>query len=757
MLSLIGLVLLSSCSALRLVPSNEKLFTGAEIELTQHKGERYARKAKREAKDITRPVPNSSFLGVRSSVWWFYKTEKYSKGLMFWLHRKLGDEPVYQSKVDPDLVCKAIDAKLYNLGYFNTYTTYEWEEDSSSAKIIYSITLDAPYLIKGVLYNLIDDTLGKTIRSISEASLIKPGHQYNLDDLRDERNRIDYQLKDLGYYYFNAEYLLFKVDTSNGNRTATIKVELKQETPASARSMYTIEAVNVYADYMLGKPNTAPKRIIDSVNYYSSRDYIRPAPILESVFLHNGKTYSRKDHNLTLNRLSNMGVYKFVAVNIERTDSNPTSHALRANVLLTPLPQKSISPEIQIVSKSNNFVGPNFSLSYRNRNVFKGAELLVLNLRTAFESQLNGKRQFTYEVNPNIELYIPRFILPFEVRATSLYVPRTKFTLDLNYLSRVRYYDVNSAKFAFGYKWKQRLSIDHDLSVVNINFFDIFNQSPEFLALLKSNPTLAQRYEKQFIAGIAYSFFYNQQVYPTIRSPFYVNVNLDLAGNTLSAIHSLGGTSTGASGANEVFGVTYAQFVRADIDGRKFYKIGKNNKASVASRLFAGWGYPYGNASTIPYIKQYFSGGAYSLRGFPVYSVGPGTYNPPDSLKGLYFVQQGGEIKLEGNIEYRYTIAGILKGAFFADAGNTWLNNIHPDIPGGKFRPQYLIRELAVDMGTGLRLDLAYFVLRLDLGVPVRKPWLPEGSRWVFNEFALGDKTWRRNNMVFNLAFGCPF
>jgi outer membrane protein insertion porin family len=753
------LFLLSSCSGLRLVPADQKLYTGAKIELSGEAKGKVARKAQKEANEIIRPIPNSSFLGNRPSVWWYYKTINHPKGFWHWINRKLGEEPVYQTMADPDMVTKAINARLYNLGYFNAYSTFKWKEDSTSASVVYSISVDAPYTIKKVVYNLNDDTLSQTILSLKDNALIQPGQQYSLELLKDERNRIDLALKDLGYYYFNSEYIIFKADTSNGDRTATIKVELKPETPASAKNIYTIRSVNVYADYLLGRPNKSTKRIIDSVNYFSDRNYIRPAPILKSVFLQNGTTYSRKNHNLTLNRLSNLGVYKFVAVNIVKADSNSGSHLLDANVLLTPLPQKSLSPEIQGVSKSNNFIGPNLSISYRNRNTFKGAELLVLNIRTAFETQLNGPYagQYTYEINPNIELYIPRFIVPFHIRTNSLYVPRTKFTLDFSYLSRVRYYDINSAKFAFGYKWKQRISIDHDISLVNINFFDIFNQSDTFLLLMQDNPTLAQRYEKQFIAGISYSFYYNQQVYPKIRSPFYFNFNIDLAGNGLNAIHSLGVEQITASGFNEILGVKYAQFIRADIDVRKFYKIGNNNKASIASRIFAGWGYPYGNSSTMPYIKQYFSGGAYSLRGFPVYSVGPGTYTAPDSLKSLYFIQQGGEIKLEGNIEYRFTLVGILKGALFADAGNVWLNNDNPDIPGGKFLLQNVLGEMAVDLGTGLRFDIEYFVLRLDLGMPVHKPWLPEGERWVFNQFDLKDKTWRRNNLILNLAFGYPF
>jgi outer membrane protein assembly factor BamA len=696
---------------------------------------------------------------MRPSLWMYYKTQKAEKGLSNWMNRKLGQKPVYASMADPEAVSKSIDAKLFNLGYFDAATTYEWTNDSLTASVKYFITLSKPYTIRAIEYNTGTDSLGQLIAATRNESLVKIGAQYSLDAIKSERFRIDDLMKEHGYYYFNYDFILYKMDTGVGNRGVRLRVEIKPETPTSTKQPYTISAVNVFADYELGKPNTAPKREIENVNYYSNLNYVRPAPIIQSVFFQNNKLYNRKDHNQTLSRLNNLGIYKFVNVRIDKVDTATSSHFLRANILLTPIQRRSLSTELQAVSKSNGFLGPGLTFSYRDRNVFGGAELFIANLKGSFESQLNGqyKGQFSYEINPTLELYIPRFILPFTLRTNSLYVPRTKFTLDLSYLSRVNYYDINSIKFTFGYKWKQSLPVDHDLSVISLNYFNIFNQSADFNALVNDNPTLALRYEKQFIAGMSYSYTFNQQVVPQKKNPNYMHFNIDVAGNALSAFNNLTGDPPTQENPNEIFGVRYAQYLKADVDLRKLFRLDKEGRTFVATRLFAGWAYPYGNASTIPYIKQYFSGGPYSLRGFPIYSVGPGTYQAPDSLQELYFVQQGGEIKLEGNIEYRFTISGMVKGAFFADAGNTWLNNENPDIPGGKFSPETFMNEIAVNIGTGIRFDVQFFVFRLDLGIPVRKPWLPDGERWVFNQFDLGNTTWRRNNLIFNLAFGYPF
>jgi len=158
----------------------------------------------------------------------------------------------------------------------------------------------------------------------------------------------------------------------------------------------------------------------------------------------------------------------------------------------------------------------------------------------------------------------------------------------------------------------------------------------------------------------------------------------------------------------------------------------------------------------MPYIKQFFSGGAYSVRGFPAFSLGPGTFAPPEDQRSLFFLQQGGEIKLEMNAEYRFPIVSVMKGALFVDAGNTWISNPNPDIPGGVFSNSFY-KEMAASYGFGLRADVQFFVLRLDLGIPFRKPWLPEGERYTINTFNLSSSQWRRNNLVLNLAFGYPF
>ncbi len=760
-INIILIILLQSCTGLKYVPKGEILYTGAKIKVySQHKS-KDQKMAIAEIKDLIRPKPNRKVLGSRPFLWVWYiaGTPRKEKGFRHMLKNKIGEPPVYMSLTDPALVSKAIDAKFYNMGFFTSYSQFEINKDKNEKKtsITYSLFIAEPYRYEDIIFPKDSDLLSKEIRLTQKRSLLKKNDIYSLEVLKQERNRIDDRLKQRGFYYFNADYILFKIDTGSGNLKIQLSVTVKTDIPDRSAQAYRIADVNVYPDYNLGRDSmSGTLSVIDSVNYFDETSYIRPETVIHSIYIKNNTVYNRRKYILTLNRLNSLGVFKFV--NIKLNDKDTIPGWFTANILLTPLPRKSISVEMQGVSKSNNFIGPALNFSLRNRNAFRGAELLIYNLRGSFETQLNGvyKGKFTYEINPRIELYIPRLHIPFKVKINTNYAPRTKYIIDYSYLSRVGYFDLNSLKFTFGYKWKQSHVIDHDLSLISINYFKIINASQNFNDLINSNIALKRRFEEQLIAGLAYSFFYNEQLKRHAKNPVYFNGNLELAGNTIALYKKvISGEPNPINSPLKLFGITFAQFVRLDFDVRKYYKL--TEKTKLATRFIAGWGKPYGNASTMPYIKQFFSGGAYSIRGFQAYSLGPGSYAPPDSLKRIFFLQQGGEIKLEANAEYRFPIIGVFKGALFADVGNVWLNKSTVEIPNSAFHMKTFLSQLAVGIGTGLRIDLNFFVLRLDLGIPARKPWLPEKQRWVLNQFNMADSKWRSENLIFNIAFGYPF
>ncbi len=421
--------------------------------------------------------------------------------------------------------------------------------------------------------------------------------------------------------------------------------------------------------------------------------------------------------------------------------------------------------EAQAVSKSNNFVGPGVSFTFTNRNFFRGAELFQLKLNSSYEVQMS--RQISqplnsFEVGFESSLTVPRFISPIRIDYSSRkFLPKTQFKVGYNLQNRVGFFRLNSFTTGFGYLWKETADRSHELFPIDINYVRTDKTSHSFDSLLARNTVLAKSFENQFIIGTRYSYTLNTQLREDVLDKFrprrlrehnfYFNGVLDIAGNLMNAIQNqVYGSNHGEP--HELFGSPYSQYVKGEADFRYYWQIDRQNK--IAARLIWGAGYAYGNSTTLPYVKQFSIGGSNSIRAFPARSIGPGTYHQDTTLR---FIDQRGDIKLEGNLEYRFDIVRSFKGALFLDAGNIWLVRDDNVRTGGKFDKDLFLDQLAVGTGVGFRFDFSFFVLRFDIAFPLRKPWLPEGQRWVTREIDLLSPRWRGDNLIFNIAIGYPF
>jgi hypothetical protein len=439
---------------------------------------------------------------------------------------------------------------------------------------------------------------------------------------------------------------------------------------------------------------------------------------------------------------------------------------------MTPMPKYTFRAEIDLVSKSNNFMGPRMNVSVLNRNTFNGAELLNLNLAGSFEAQLGGgKNLYSYSYSPQLELTIPRFIVPFKLKITSsMYIPKTSLLFSYNYMNRVGYFDMHTFRFVYGYKWKETIRKEHELNPIDVSFTTVGKKSADFITLLNANPFLKKSYEEQFIAGGSYSYTYNEQMLTGKKLQSYFHLTTEFAGNTLSLVKSIEGEKISSTKPSKVLSSIYSQFTKLSVEGRTYYNFKTHNKLAI--RAYAGLAKPFGNSSVLPYTKQFFSGGPNSIRAFQINSVGPGTYH--QNTRKLGFLQMGGDVKLETNIEYRFTIYSFFKGALFVDAGNVWLLKSNPALrkdstalipttPGetplnltSPFMFSQFLNQFAVGTGFGIRVDVSFFILRFDLAMPLRKPWV-DGNKWVTNQINFGSSLWRRDNLVLNVAIGYPF
>ncbi len=762
--SIIGLLFaalfFTSCSNTKYLKDGEILYTGASVKVESGKKVKGKKAIVKKSEDVILPKPNKKFLGLKIKLW-FYNVageSKKKKGFRNFVKNKLGERPVLFSDVNPNGVRDHIDANLFNNGYFGSYSNFDLKNNGNKVHVNYKLFLTQPYLIDSVIFPLGNHVVLSAIRESIEKSLLNKGDMYSLVTVQKEKVRIDEHLKTKGFYYFNPDYLIFEADTTGGRRKVNLRLKIKEITPYEALLVYRINDVYINTAYSVGVDSVP--YVKDTIagrpfNYYSINDDFRKRPIVRSVFIDKGEIYSRKDHNATLGQLMGMGTFKFVNVRFAEVDSANFGY-LSSYINLTPLPRRSTQLELEIKSKSNNFLGPGIKVSYRNRNTFRGAELFVANIHASFETQVgkDSKGLNSFEFGPGVELYIPRFVTPFNIKNPSGYfLPKTKIAAGYNYMKRTGYFNLNSMAFTYGYKWKETLLKDHEFNPIVLSYLRISNRSPEFNALLEDNVLLQKSFEEQFITGLNYIFTYNEQLLPNRKNQIFFQGKMELYGNFLSLINRvIKNEKPDPDNPYRLAGEVYAQLARFEVDFRNYYNISETTQ--LIARLYSGIGIAYGNSITLPYVNQFFSGGSSSVRAFRVRSLGPGTFRNEDVQTSFY--DQGGDIKMEANLEYRYKIVGMFRGAFFVDGGNIWLLEDNPATPGGKISSDFL-NQIALGGGFGLRLDANFFVLRLDLATPFKKPWISTGDTWVLDDIKLGSGSWRKDNLLLNIAIGYPF
>ncbi|MHC1777949.1 MAG: BamA/TamA family outer membrane protein [Lentimicrobium sp.] len=752
------LALLSGCTGLRSVGEGRHLYSGQVMEIDSVQFLDDPSEAKDELYELIDLRPNKKFLWMRPalSLYNLLPEPKKETGFRHWMKYTLGKPPVFIEDINLPNTTSAIENRLQNRGNFNARAGFVVVEKAKTAEVRFSVSPGKPYKLETIKYpDTPESGINSDISKLFPKSLLKQGKSYKLKTFENERVRIDGLLKEKGYYYFKPDYLLFTADTAGGENKINTRLKVKPGIPAEASTAFRLNNIYVFDDYSLG--NSKPDTIkIGNYFYVSGKHQFKPQTILGVVFLEKDSLYSRTHHYNTLRNLMGIGVYKYANARFRPDDLIPDR--MNVNLFLTPVKKISLSAEMSAAIKSNNFAGPGLNLIYKDRNLFAGAELLTLSLGGSFETQVSGdsKGQTSYQVNLDGSLSLPRFVPSFIGAKTSrTYVPKTIFAGGFGIYSRVNLYKMNSFNSSIGYSWKRNERISFLLRPVEASFTRLSESTAEFEDYLNENPTVRKSFEEQFIVGSSFTFVNSNFHFNSRRHVFYLSESIDFAGNFLSLVTRISEQSwPSAENQHNIFGLPYSQFVNLRSEFR--YQFNLNKKSQIAWRFIGGLALPYGNSATIPYIRQYYVGGTNSIRAFVARSLGPGTFSTTDSLNNSY-IDQAGDIKLETSIEYRFDIYKYFKGAVFADAGNIWLVNDDPQRPGGKFNPETFYKEIAVGSGLGFRFDFKIIVLRIDLAFKLRKPYLPEGERWVFNDLDLRSKSWRRENILWNIAIGYPF
>jgi len=760
-----------SCSNTKFLKEGQMLYTGAEVKI---ENDTLPKKKKNELKaaleENLTPKPNSSFLGLRPKLYAYNATKepKKEKGLRYWLKYKFGEEPVLLGDVDREFNKDIIVNYSENKGYFNAKAKYDTVSKNKKAQVIYTLNPGAQYLISNV--NFVEDStlINREIQSFKDKTLLKAGNPFDLDVIKAERQRIDDGLKDKGFYYFNPDNIIVQADsTVSKNHKVEMIVKLKDNTPKLATEQFTIDKVVVFPNYNLRDAKKGLYNIPmnpDSLKGYEYNDiYVvdpkkkfKPRMFDRALYFDKGDIYNRKDHNLSLNRLISLGVFKFVKNEFVVSDS--LNHKFDAYYVLTPRELQSLRLEALGRTNSANYAGSELNLNWTQRNFFRGAEQFKASVYGAFDVQIGGPAdaENIFRAGANAQLSIPRIVAPFQFNSSSAFVPRTNIQIGYEFQNRTTLYTLNTFNASFGYQWKENVRKEHELKLIDVSYIDPANETPKFLALKEGNPYLQRITQQQLIFGPTYSYTYSTTMLPR-KNTFYYKGMLDLAGNITGLVT---GANVKDGKEKKIFGVPFSQYAKIENDVRFYHKF--TEKTSFTSRFIAGVAVPYGNSEHIPFSRQFFVGGSNSIRAFRARTLGPGSYDPrgEDNTRAVF--DQAGDVKLELNAEYRANLYKFLNVAAFVDAGNIWLINDEIDEngintrPGGKFSKDFL-SEVAVGAGVGLRLDFSILILRLDLAMPLRVPYYEKGERWAFDRINFGDSSWRRDNLILNIAIGYPF
>ena len=424
-------------------------------------------------------------------------------------------------------------------------------------------------------------------------------------------------------------------------------------------------------------------------------------------------------------------------------------------VLLRPSRPWSAYIGAAMMKKSNNYMGPGVSLSLDRNNLFGGGERLSANLYGSYEWQTGRSPSDgssvsinSYQLGGDLSLVFPTILFPSMLDSYYKYPTSTSFKLGAQAINHARYYTLRSLSLSMEYSFQPSERWSHRLVPLSLSYTQLAHTTARFDKLLEENPALGLSLRNQFIPKLAYYFTYTHQ---PEQSPHFLQLfgEVSEAGNVVNALESLSGRPYGET--KKLFGVPFAEFVKAALDMRYSWRIDRNQ--TIATRLATGAIYAYGNATTAPYIEQFYVGGANSIRAFTVRSIGPGRFRTEDE-NAYSFMDRVGEFKFEANLEYRGRLFGDCHAAVFLDAGNVWLLRPDASRPGAALSEAgslpRLLDQIAVGTGAGLRYDLSFLVVRFDVGIGLHLPYATERRGW-YNIPRFKDA------IGYHLAIGYPF
>ena len=782
-LVILSVVLATGCSPTRHLKEGEYFFTGYKIKSDN----RFIDKD--EYASYIRQKPNRKFFFVFRLQMGFYNFgclgDTTVEGTKFLNHlwkitkrgmRIIGEEPVVLDTVLTHRSTRQLALLMNRRGYFNALVRDSIIYEKKRARIIYSIRSDVPYKINKVEFFSEDTAVYRRLIEQRNKSLLQYGVNYDEDLLDRERDRFVAEMKTVGYYFFTKQFITYTADTALNTHQVNLVMNVSRLNEnilsSSGNSIsenhhkYHLNRIFIQTDY---EPMTTAAPQLDTMSYknylfLSAKEDVtkrfRRDFLLSKIFISQGDMFNINDVKNTYSRLTDLSVFRFVNMKFEEVlrDSAQQNYLLDVYILLTPLASQDFSVEAEGTHNAGN-LGVAGNLVYRNKNVLKGAELLEVKLKGGFEFQKSfssSKNRTalifnTFEIGPEVNLNLKKLLLLNHVftHAERQWNPGAKISASANYQQRPDY-TRSVTNFLLSEQLKTtpqwRWTVDWiDINSVNVVLSESFRNKLNEI----NDKGLTYSYDDHLITTFRISTLYTDRDVPNRMGFEFLQMYFETSGNALdglSRIHNfpMNFETDSASGLKRVYGVTYSQGLKGEIDFRHYQNFAVNS--SLVWRINIGAGVPYGNSISLPFEKSFYGGGSNDIRAWQFRTLGPGSYSNP------FDIEQTGEFKFEGNLELRSLLVKYVEGAAFADAGNIWLLKKDTQRQNGELSSSRFLSEVALGAGLGIRFNFTYFILRLDGAVKLHDPALAESQRWVYSSQKFSVK-----DINYNVGIGYPF
>lgn len=743
---------LASCSVYKYVPQGQYLLGKVEIE-SDNKGLQDVSKFK----NLSYQAPNSRWFGLFRFPLRFYS----------FTHTKSGEAPVIYDQLLSEASCVDMKRSLMNSGYLNAQVSYSSKTGRKPKTTLhYDLHPGKMFVVDSVRVTVQDKEIERILNDHKSETLLVPGINLDADILNDERNRIVNLVHKYGYFRFNRDFVSFVADTAKGSDKVGLRMivaaeSIDEDGTIHPHRQFTISSVDyILSDKNENLPGNTIPSLSDSLNGFilhypgnSTKSQLRPKIIDIHSFLRPGMVYNSDSVSKTYSSLSRLGMLRYSNISLEEKPGG--KNELGANVLLISLPKYSYSFEVEGTNTAGD-LGAAASMSFTDRNLFRGSEQLTIKVRGAYESISNlpgytGDTYLEYGLEANLDF--PEFLIPFMTQDMQRRSQATsRFSAKVNTQKRPEF---QKTIFSAGwsYKWGDAWQKTHQLDVVDLNYLVVpwisEHFRSEYLDQSSARSILKFNYENLLITKLGYTFYYsNARINSIAPFQYSVRLGLETSGNMLNMLADPLRLEMNDAGQSMVWGVAFAQYVKHDFSFTANWRLDRMN--NLVAHVEWGIAVPYGNSTSLPFEKRYFAGGANSVRGWSVRELGPGTYRGDD--KTIDYIKQSGDIKLGASIEYRSKLFWKVNGAAFVDAGNIWTIRDYAEQPGGLFGLDTFYKQIAVSYGLGLRFDFGFLVLRLDGGM---KAYNPSGST-MYQKLPLIHPDLRRD-FAFHLAVGYPF